>query len=278
MTSNKKKINIPISSLSSEEIYALLEDTDSNYEEEIDNLMNDSDTEPVGRTTIENSESDISEVLIREKDDSSGSNFILTTKPIDPVVKIAKPDSEFEDDGDDVPLSNLLPKKNVIWKWNKHFEKPALKKCNLAEEGIVSINFENSSSFQLYPETIGLEELLTLIEIESEKYAAQNGRVFQTTNDELAAFLGINILVGIKHLPAIKDYWSVEEGLGNRLIQKAMTRARFWEILQNMHFADKLQSLPPRNSEQYDRVWKLQPLFDYLLKNVQEATQPEPPQ
>ena len=278
MTSNKKKINIPISSLSSEEIYALLEDTDSNYEEEIDNLMNDSDTEPVGRTTIENSESDISEVLIREKDDSSGSNFILTTKPIDPVVKIAKPDSESEYDGDDVPLSNLLPKKNVIWKWNKHFEKPALKKCNLAEEGIVSINFENSSSFQLYPETIGLEELLTLIEIESEKYAAQNGRVFQTTNDELAAFLGINILVGIKHLPAIKDYWSVEEGLGNRLIQKAMTRARFWEILQNMHFADKLQSLPPRNSEQYDRVWKLQPLFDYLLKNVQEATQPEPPQ
>ena len=278
MTSNKKKINIPISSLSSEEIYALLEDTDSNYEEEIDNLMNDSDTEPVGRTTIENSESDISEVLIREKDDSSGSNFILTTKPIDSVVKIAKPDSESEDDGDDVPLSNLLPKKNVIWKWNKHFEKPALKKCNLAEEGIVSINFENSSSFQLYPETIGLEELLTLIEIESEKYAAQNGRVFQTTNDELAAFLGINILVGIKHLPAIKDYWSVEEGLGNRLIQKAMTRARFWEILQNMHFADKLQSLPPRNSEQYHRVWKLQPLFDYLLKNVQEATQPEPPQ
>ena len=278
MTSNKKKINIPISSLSSEEIYALLEDTDSNYEEEIDNLMNDSDTEPVGRTTIENSESDISEVLIREKDDSSGSNFILTIKPIDPVVKIAKPDSESEDDGDDVPLSNLLPKKNVIWKWNKHFEKPALKKCNLAEEGIVSINFENSSSFQLYPETIGLEELLTLIEIESEKYAAQNGRVFQTTNDELAAFLGINILVGIKHLPAIKDYWSVEEGLGNRLIQKAMTRARFWEILQNMHFADKLQSLPPRNSEQYHRVWKLQPLFDYLLKNVQEATQPEPPQ
>ena len=278
MTSNKKKINIPISSLSSEEIYALLEDTDSNYEEEIDNLMNDSDTEPVGRTTIENSESDISEVLVREKDDSSGSNFILTTKPIDPVVKIAKPDSEFEDDGDDVPLSNLLPKKNVIWKWNKHFEKPALKKCNLAEEGIVSINFENSSSFQLYPETIGLEELLTLIEIESEKYAAQNGRLFQTTNDELAAFLGINILVGIKHLPAIKDYWSVEEGLGNRLIQKAMTRARFWEILQNMHFADKLQSLPPRNSEQYHRVWKLQPLFDYLLKNVQEATQPEPPQ
>ena len=47
---------------------------------------------------------------------------------------------------------------------------------------------------------------------------------------------------GINCLPAIKNYWSVEEGLGNSLIQKAMTRAPFWEILQNMHFADNLQN------------------------------------
>ena len=53
MTSNKKKINIPISNLSSEEIYELLDDINSHYEEEIDNLMNDSDTEFVGKTAIE---------------------------------------------------------------------------------------------------------------------------------------------------------------------------------------------------------------------------------
>ena len=108
MASDKKKINIPISSLSSEEIYALLDDIDSNYEDEIENLMNDSDTEIVDRTAIENSESAISESVIREKDDSNGSNLILEIKPIDPVVKIAKPDSESENDGNDVPLSNLL--------------------------------------------------------------------------------------------------------------------------------------------------------------------------
>ena len=108
MASDKKKINIPISSLSSEEIYALLDDIDSNYEDEIENLMNDSNTEIVDRTAIENSESAISESVIREKDDSNGSNLILGIKPIDPVVKIAKPDSESENDGNDVPLSNLL--------------------------------------------------------------------------------------------------------------------------------------------------------------------------
>ena len=70
------------------------------------------------------------------------------------------------------------------------------------------------------------------------------GGVFQATNDELAVFLGINILMGINCLPAIKDYWSVEEGLGNPLAHKAMARAQFWEILQNMYFADNLQNLP----------------------------------
>ena len=81
-----------------------------------------------------------------------------------------------------------------------------MKKCSLAKEGIVNINCENSSLFQVFTETIGLEGLLALIKIESERYAAQNWRVFQTTNDELAAFLGINILMGINRLPAITDF------------------------------------------------------------------------
>ena len=67
MTSNKKKISIPISSLSSEEIYTLLDDIDSDYEEEIENEMNNFNTELVDKTAIENSESDISQAVIRER-------------------------------------------------------------------------------------------------------------------------------------------------------------------------------------------------------------------
>ena len=43
MDSNKK-INISISSLSSDEIYALLDSIESDEEEDTANLMNDSDT------------------------------------------------------------------------------------------------------------------------------------------------------------------------------------------------------------------------------------------
>ena len=61
-----------------------------------------------------------------------------------------------EDDGDDVPLSNLVAKKEVAWKWNKHFEKPVLKKWSLAEQGIVNINLKNPSPFQVFTETISV--------------------------------------------------------------------------------------------------------------------------
>ena len=58
MASNKK-INISISSLSSDEIYALLDSIESDEEEDIENLMNDSDTEFVDRSVVENKDSNM---------------------------------------------------------------------------------------------------------------------------------------------------------------------------------------------------------------------------
>ena len=55
--------------------------------------------------------------------------------------------------------------------------------------------------------------------------------MFQTMLEQLCVFLGINILMGIHKLPKMRDYWLVDEGLGNTLIQKTMTRDRFLEIL-----------------------------------------------
>ena len=65
-----------------------------------------------------------------------------------------------------------------MWKWNKRFEKPGLKKYSLTEGGRVNINLENPSPFQVFTEAIGLQGLLTLIEIKSERHAEQNERVF----------------------------------------------------------------------------------------------------
>ena len=84
MASNKK-INVPISHLSSNEIYALLDAIDSEDEEDIENLMNDSDTEFIDQTVIESKdlESGISNIETRVEAES---NIIPTTTPIEAIV------------------------------------------------------------------------------------------------------------------------------------------------------------------------------------------------
>ena len=47
------------------------------------------------------------------------------------------------------------------------------------------------------------------------------------------------------------------------------------EKLQNLHFADNLQKLPPKESESFDRAWKHRPFFNHLVKHFQEAVLPE---
>ena len=53
MTSTKK-INVPITSMSSDEIYALLGTIESDDEEDIENLINDLDTKFIDKSLIEN--------------------------------------------------------------------------------------------------------------------------------------------------------------------------------------------------------------------------------
>ena len=116
-----------------------------------------------------------------------------------------------------------------------------------------------------------LPGLLSMMKTESERYAAQNGREFKISEEELCDFLGVSILMGINKLPTIKSYWSVNEGLGNSVIQTAMARGRFLEILENIHFADNHKELPPKDSDEYDCAWKLRPLFYHLEKHFLEA-------
>ena len=47
------------------------------------------------------------------------------------------------------------------------------------------------------------------------------------------------------------------------------------EILGNIHFIDNLQKLPSKDRFEYDRAWKIRPLFDHLQKHFQAALEPE---
>ena len=111
----------------------------------------------------------------------------------------------------------------------------------------VSIDFEIASAFNVFNKCIGLQGLLSMLEIESERYVAQNGRDIEVSEEEFSAFLGVIILMGIHKLPSIKSYWVVDDGLGNPLIQNTVTETRFMEILRNINFTDN-QKLPSKDS------------------------------
>ena len=47
--------------------------------------------------------------------------------------------------------------------------------------------------------------------------------------------------MAINKLPTIAEYWKVDNQIGNDGTQNTMIRKRFCEILQNLHFACKME-------------------------------------
>ena len=164
MASNKK-INIPIFSLSSDEIYALLDSIESGEEEDIENILNDSDIELIDRSVVENKDSDMH--VDEEPETTSNdahSNLIPTHLPIQAVVRQDVPE---EESSDDEPLITLAKQKEPVWKWRKRFAKTPLQPCSLKEEGVVNRQTEDVTPFEAFSKCIGLPGLLSMMKIES---------------------------------------------------------------------------------------------------------------
>ena len=123
------------------------------------------------------------------------------------------------------------------WKWEDK-EKPMTKKeCTLEAE--VHFDLDHGSIlFDIFQTVTGMIELLETIVTEMNRDTRQKGRNFETTEDEMKEFLGINFIIGINKLPSLEAYWSTDKCIRNEKIQNVMTRTRFQSILQNLHFSN----------------------------------------
>ena len=83
---------------------------------------------------------------------------------------------------------------------------------------------------------------------------------------EMKAYFGIMIIMGMVRLPSIADYWSTDEFFGNLGIKKVMTKNRFEEITCFLHFNDSTRE-PPREALDFDRLYKVRPVIDYVKGN-----------
>ena len=133
------------------------------------------------------------------------------------------------------------------------------KECTLETEAPIDLD-HGSTLFNIFQTVTGMNELLEIFLTEANRYATQKGCNFETTEDEMKAFLRINFIVGINKFPSLEYYWSTDKCIENKKIQNVMIRTSIQFILQNLHFSNN------DNDDKTDKSYKIRPVIEHLNK------------
>ena len=85
------------------------------------------------------------------------------------------------------------------------------------------------------------------------------------TTDELSAYLGFIILMGLVKLPSISEYWKRDEVFHYSPVADRISRDRFFEIHRFLHFTNN-ESQPGPGTPGYDKLGKVRPILTELSK------------
>lgn len=124
---------------------------------------------------------------------------------------------------------------------------------------------EQKSPLELFEDFFD-EELINIIFLETNRYAAQKNNVQNITKSEIKAFIGVLVLSGYICVPRRRMYWEREKDGHNTLITEAISRDKFEYILTNIHVKDN------ETVDKSDRFSKVRPLFTYLNKKFIEKS------
>lgn len=89
-----------------------------------------------------------------------------------------------------------------------------------------------------------------------------------TTKDEIRAFLGITIAMGLTQVPHINLYWSKDDIFYNKFIANVLSRDRYLLLLKLLHFQNN------ETCDMSDRLYKINNIFSKLLENFQKVIKP----
>ena len=84
-----------------------------------------------------------------------------------------------------------------------------------------------------------------------------------TSTEEIEAFFGMLIIMGIHSLPHVCNYWSSDPILRVESISNVMPLKRFKKLVENVHINDNSTAVP-KGQDGYDKLHKLRPLIDSL--------------
>ena len=129
--------------------------------------------------------------------------------------------------------------------------------------------------------TLFTPELLEHVVAETNRFASlcsmesqgMQTTAWTTSTDEMKAFIGFVIMMGVVKLPDLYDYWSSSEVLHCFPVASRITRKRFLELRRYLHFVDN-DALPVRGEEGYDRLGKVRPVIEALRHSFLAAYSP----
>ena len=167
---------------------------------------------------------------------------------------------------------NLPP---VEWKWNTTYNDD----LSMSSPPDFDANHGPSDRAQAPSTPVGFfqllftEDLVDLIVQHTNRYALQKGVHFTVSREDILAYIGINIAMGIKDLPEITDYWAQEPIIRSPWFPSVMSLKRFQAISRFIHFADNATALP-RNNPTYDKLWKIRSVIESVNRQAQASYTP----
>ena len=147
-------------------------------------------------------------------------------------------------------------------KWSTTFEPITIKPF----EDTVGPTFLVSSSPAEVLSFLFVNELVETIVDETNMYAermmepAKFAKWKQVDMQEIKAYLGFNMLMGLVQMPEVEDYWKTDPHFYYAPIATRISRTRFKEITRYLHFTDNT-SLVPRGQRGHDKLGKVRPVI-----------------
>ena len=125
-----------------------------------------------------------------------------------------------------------------------------------------------------------MTELLQLIATNTTLYAAEididreemRGDFYLASLDEIKAFIGVVILMGIVKLPKISNYWATDERFYQPSIAKVFPRDRFLQLMRYLHISDP-QTMPEKTHPDY-KLYRVKPIIQTLAQTFKRMYNP----
>ena len=96
---------------------------------------------------------------------------------------------------------------------------------------------------------------------------------WKTNQNELQAYFGFYILMGMVKEPEIRDYWAKDLTFSYHPISDKISRKRFEEISRYLHFVNT--DLPKRGQRGYHRLQRVKPVIEMLRERFMAVYRPD---